>query len=166
MNSGLPTAGLRDLHLPVEPGWWPPAIGWWLLAFVVLGATIWLGRQLYRYRAKRLWKAIAMVEIERIGKLPVDTDSQRREQLQACSRLARRVALAVAPRSNVASLVGEAWLEYLDSLSNTIDFTQGPGRLLAVGPYAPEAPEHKELESVLLLIERTVQQSRLGCRDA
>ena len=29
-------SGLRDIHLPKEPSWWPLAIGWW----IVIGGVI------------------------------------------------------------------------------------------------------------------------------
>ncbi|HCG70266.1 MAG TPA: DUF4381 domain-containing protein, partial [Gammaproteobacteria bacterium] len=39
MNSD-PLTALKDIYPPVEPHWWPPAPGWWLVAmllFAVLG---------------------------------------------------------------------------------------------------------------------------------
>ena len=46
-----PLQQLRDVHLPLEPGWWPPAPGWWLLicscivAVFFLGLTAWRGHK-------------------------------------------------------------------------------------------------------------------------
>ena len=36
MNAPQAIDGLRDLHLPMEPGWWPPAPGWWVIAVLML----------------------------------------------------------------------------------------------------------------------------------
>ena len=38
-----PQLQLRDIHLPAEPSWWPPAPGWWLLA-ILLMARVWWAR--------------------------------------------------------------------------------------------------------------------------
>ena len=53
---------LRDIHLPVEPGWWPPAIGWWLLALMLAAAVAWLAWRLAarwrRFRPARTARAL------------------------------------------------------------------------------------------------------------
>ena len=33
-------SGLKDIHIPIEPSWWPPALGWW---FALIGGIILLG---------------------------------------------------------------------------------------------------------------------------
>jgi len=46
---------LRDIHLPGPVGWWPPAIGWWLVAALVLvafGAVVTVRE---RTRAEAAW---------------------------------------------------------------------------------------------------------------
>ena len=48
---------LRDIHLPEPVGWWPPAIGWWLLPVCVLGLIvllIWLIRRRMRITPAKL----------------------------------------------------------------------------------------------------------------
>lgn len=52
------TAGpsLRDIHLPAEPSWWPPALGWWLLAVIVLtllAVAVWTWRRHRRVRGRQ-----------------------------------------------------------------------------------------------------------------
>jgi hypothetical protein len=53
------------------------------------------------------------------------------------SALLKRVALARFPRTEVASLTGRSWLEFLDRNGGGGEFSGGPGRVLAEGPYAP-----------------------------
>ena len=44
---------LRDIHLPGPIGWWPPAVGWWLVAALVLAGCALYGLHYYRARHKR-----------------------------------------------------------------------------------------------------------------
>jgi hypothetical protein len=47
---------LRDIHLPAEPAWWPPAPGWWALAVIallIMGVAIAFARQ-YRGVLRRV----------------------------------------------------------------------------------------------------------------
>ncbi|MEC8346800.1 MAG: DUF4381 domain-containing protein, partial [Pseudomonadota bacterium] len=62
-----PLDALKDIYLPVEPHWWPPAPGWWIAAVLVLIGLWWLGRRWWGYRkatrpireAKRIIDALA-----------------------------------------------------------------------------------------------------------
>ena len=118
---------LRDIHLPAEPSWWPPAPGWWLLAALGLAALsylLWLG-----LRRRRLIRARTELrrEFERACVTPGAA------QVAALSELLRRVALRYAPAS--AALRDEAWLAFLDGDDAAQPFRRGPGRLLLDGPY-------------------------------
>ncbi|MEM7564901.1 MAG: DUF4381 domain-containing protein, partial [Pseudomonadota bacterium] len=45
---------LRDIHLPSESLWWPPAPGWWVLAFLILVVAVMLPRIMRWWRRKPL----------------------------------------------------------------------------------------------------------------
>ena len=50
MNPEL-LGNLRDIHEPLPPPFWPPAPGWWILAFLVMAliaVAIWLAWRRYR----------------------------------------------------------------------------------------------------------------------
>lgn len=124
---------LRDIHLPADVSWWPPAPGWWLLATLIVAALVvaaWRYARGYRRRA-------ALRTLERIY-----LDLQAGEPVARClpvvSSVVRRFAMAIAasPRG-IAGLVGERWLTWLDSQWEQSSFTNGPGRALARAPYAP-----------------------------
>ncbi|HWS27736.1 MAG TPA: DUF4381 domain-containing protein [Xanthomonadales bacterium] len=125
-----PELQLRDIHLPPEPSWWPPAPGWWLLA-MVLCLLAWhltrLGLRHWRARQRRL---ALVAEFDSVLTL-----SGSAVQLAAISQLLRRAARSSDPAA--ASLVGSAWLEFLDRSadSDSAPFSQGPGKLLLDGPY-------------------------------
>lgn len=119
---------LRDIIPPPEPGFWPPAVGWWVL--VILMALLPLG---FRYLLNLMRERHARQHITRdISQVVTLQPEQAAVRL---SILMRKVAISRFPHSSVAGLTGEDWLKFLDSSGETDQFTQGPGRLLITAPY-------------------------------
>jgi len=135
MNPGA-TLELRDIHLPAEPGWWPPAPGWWLLALLTLLLLWWLGRALWRVQCRRRRVRLLLNELRRIEESH-PAAQQPKALLVAYSGLLRRACRQFAPTG--LTLTGEEWLCFLDADDPLRPFSEGPGRLLLLGPFAPSA---------------------------
>jgi hypothetical protein len=145
---------LKDIHLPNPVTFWPPALGWWLLA-VFVPISIVLCRYLYR----RIRRQTALKTAKKLlSAIRRDSDADGRQTLAALSALLRRVAISTAPRSDVASLRGEAWLAYLDQALPDAPFTQGPGRCLGDGHYRQTSPADAEMEALFVVCERWLKQ--------
>ncbi len=125
-----PLQQLRDIHLPTEPAWWPPAIGWWLLALALAIALAWLAWQLIarwrRFRpareARRLYSEISR-ELH-AGAISPTAYVHRTGELLKRFAIHGVGDLAMAPES------GDAWLRYLDGRYGHEAFSRGPGRCL------------------------------------
>jgi hypothetical protein len=126
---------LRDIHLPAPPGWWPPALGWWLVAALVLAAVAVYGLHYYRARHKRA----ALRAMTRV-RAALEQGAEPVACLQFVSTTLRRFAMTSAQRDpaqrDVAGLIGERWLRYLDSRWGRTEFAAGVGQRLLGAPYA------------------------------
>jgi len=155
MNPSAQTLNLRDIHLPGEPGFWPPAPGWWLLAFVLLAVLVWLGRTGWRrYRIHRQRQRILAL----LDNLEKD-NTVTPDFLAQLSILLRRLALMRFPRQQIASLTGCDWLRFLDSSGGNGQFCEGPGRVLADGPYLPELPQNVDVPALTRLVRDWIRQN-------
>lgn len=145
---------LRDIHLPEAVGFWPPAPVWWALA-LLLPALLFGLHRLYKRIRRRSAVKIAGKLLEAMRR---ERDGDAKRTVAALSALLRRVALSTAPRRDVASLSGDAWLHYLDCSLPDAPFTQGPGRCLADAHYRPQPPNDAELDALFELCERWLRQ--------
>ncbi len=153
---------LRDLHLPIDIGWWPLAPGWWVLVGLAIAGIVYL---LYlgwlRYRRNRP-RRVALKQLSGLhwdfeyGADPVTLASE-------LSELTRRAMLAYAPRDKIAGLTGSRWLEWLDRGLDAPLFTEGAGRLLESLPYVDPAEVSEEnidlrglLDAVKIRLKRPV----------
>ena len=98
-----PLDQLKDIHLPAEVGFWPPALIWWVLLFAILtliGLGVWYyKRQAWRRQAKQTFAAINWQQSE--------------HAYREANKLLKRICLQKI--SNQATqLSGEEWLTYLD----------------------------------------------------
>jgi hypothetical protein len=145
---------LRDIHLPGAPAFWPPAPGWWLLAAVLLTLLAWGGavavrRFCIRRRRRRILLALASIE----RRLASDGTPDALAQM---SGLLRRLALMRFPRRQVAALTGIAWLRFLDESGGNGRFAEGPGRVLAAGPYQRSLPPDLDVNGLAALVREWV----------
>ena len=109
-----PLAHLRDLHLPPPIPAWPPALGGLLLllglavGLLLLGCWRW-----HRYRQQRpLREARALLDAIVARYLREGCLSRACADINT---LLKRVSLVVYPRVQVASLHGDAWIQFLQA---------------------------------------------------
>jgi hypothetical protein len=137
MSAGPDLAALlRDVHPPVEPPWWPPAPGWWILlalAFVLLAITIRYLRprwQRWRMRRKLLAELQIIVRRHRGGAPETATAAD-------VSQLLRRAALERFPQLAAAGLVGDDWIAFLAACDRERGRFESLREALTAAPYRP-----------------------------
>jgi hypothetical protein len=148
---------LRDIHLPAPPDFWPPAPGWWLLAAVVLGLAAWAGMLAWRRLKIRRERQRVMALLEQLERSSGEAATP--EFLAQLSSLTRRLALMRFPRHEVASLTGQDWLRFLDSSGGDGQFSEGPGRVLAQGPYVRELSDDVDSRTLTSLVRHWIRRN-------
>lgn len=161
MDNVDPLAQLKDLHLPEAISWWPLAPGWYVVlllsVLVLLGLNYSLKKRENRFKAKN--QALALL------------DSYQKEfelncNAQTCSaqisELLRRVALVYFPRAMVASLHGQAWINFLNQTSKGIDFNPVQSLLLE-SPF--KTPREEDLIPLINRTRAWIKQRGLACSN-
>ncbi len=153
-----PLSALRDIHLPPDPGLWPPAPGWWVLAallvLVAVALVVWRRRAARRRRPQRE----ALEKLAALRRALDEGEAPHRIAAESASLL-RRAALDEFPHREVAGLVGPAWLEFLDAHGGGPGFATPEAQRLVTAPYAPRAGA-EEAESMIDLCERWIRAGR------
>lgn len=161
MNTPAPTGlQLRDIHLPGPPDFWPPAPGWWVLTAVMLGLAAWGGLWLWRQIKIRHQRRRILAMLEQLERSSAGTVTP--EFLAQLSRLTRRLALTRFPRQEIASLTGQDWLRFLDNSGGDGRFSQGPGRVLAHGPYMRRLPDDVDSRALTSLVRQWISRNTGG----
>jgi hypothetical protein len=169
---------LRDIHLPGLIAWWPPAPGWWILAALLLAGLVAWG--LY-YRSGRHRRA-ALRTVRRVH-AALEQGAEPVECLQRVSTTLRRFAMTTADAQSVASLravggvaerassdevagmIGDRWLRYLDSRWQRDEFSRGLGRLLLAAPYArPDTIERQHAADLTALCGEWLKAQSVAAR--
>ena len=117
MTNTTPTAALDKLHdyyRPAPPAWTPQTVGWYLVFTIIAILLLWFViHTIRRWLANRYRR-------EALRELAIATPDQ-------FSVLLKRTALAAWPREKVASLSGDAWLQFLGDAATTESFQSAPG---------------------------------------
>ena len=120
---------LRGLHLPDSIGWWPLAPGWWIVIALSIAGLLFLARRMVGRRRESAARRHAIRQLEKSTSAFAEHGDTVRLGKEV-SEILRRTMLAYAPRSEIAGLTGDAWLEWLDRDLPEPKFSNGPGRRL------------------------------------
>lgn len=141
---------LKDIHLPEEILWWPPAPGWWLLLILVIIFVSYLPRLLRWLR----WKPVKTHSLRELARIRADMDRadignglEQQRVSQEISILLRRTVISYCGRVIGASVTGKNWVEQLNRLAGDECFTAEQNEWLSIGQYQPSA--RCDLESML-----------------
>ncbi len=155
---------LRDIRGLDPVGWWPPAIGWWMVAVLILiliALLIWVWRRRHIFISHWRWDALRQLKTLRYRCAAEDPKEIGRE----LSELLRRIAIARHGRRACAGLTGEEWLEWLSRDDPTGFDWKSKGRVLLTLPYAPPRAQQgrNELKG---LIDAALRSVIAGARQA
>ena len=95
-------SNLRDIVTPSPAPWWPLAPGWYVLLAIITVALI-----VFAIRTWKRWKRNAY----RRDALGILASAANPAEIAS---VLKRTALASFPRSEVASLTGDAWCDWLE----------------------------------------------------
>ncbi len=128
---------LRDIHLPTDSLWWPPAPGWWMLLvlLILIGLSLPKIRGWLRHRPI---KSTCLRELGRIRQTAGAGHDDKRRLIQEISVLLRRTVMSYGTRETDASLSGEQWISRLNQFSGEPCFSSTQCDLLTRGQYQPE----------------------------
>lgn len=134
MNPDL-LSQLRDIHAAPAAYWWPPAPGWWVLAFVLMVLFIWVGRKLlvhFRIRSRRK-QMLAWVDHLNAT---IDPGREPQAYLSTINRIFKLVALRAFPEQQCAVMAGSEWSAFLMDKMQKAPSVESLNAL-ASGPYDP-----------------------------
>jgi uncharacterized protein DUF4381 len=170
---------IRDIHLPGLIAWWPPAPGWWLVAAFALAALA--GLALYYHDGRHRRTALRSLASVRAA---LEQGAEPVACLQRVSTTLRRYAMTTADEQSVAALravdgiadrpssdevaglIGQRWLRYLDSRWQRDEFSHGGGRLLLAAPYArPDTIERAHAIDLAALCAEWLKAQRTHARS-
>lgn len=94
-------SNLRDIFIPDAPPFWPPAAGAWVALGLVAAILLLVAWRLHTVRNRYAYRKAGLLLLPGA------------ETVYDVSVVLKRVALAVFPRAQVASLYGDDWAAFL-----------------------------------------------------
>jgi hypothetical protein len=152
-------AQLKDIHLPETVDWWPLAPGWYGLLLIIIIATIGLIHFFYKRHVNALPKKQALALLRTYVE-HYEREHNTQITSSRISQLLRRVALVYYPRTQVASIHGEAWIEFLNQTAKNVDFRPVQSLLLE-SPF--KTSEAIALQPLISQAESWIKQRKKPC---
>lgn len=127
---------LNDIQEPVEPGWWPLGIGWWMMLAVIL-VLISLGWWLIRQRRFNQIGIDAAHQLEFIEQQFI-LDGDLLQLKLSMSRWVKQVSIVAFPNAGVDGYCGQRWIDFLNEKSGDLFGRESMGRIFRDEVYSDQ----------------------------
>jgi cbb3-type cytochrome oxidase subunit 3 len=131
---------LQDIQLPDPIGWWPLSYTWWLLIFMVSSLLVGLIWYYFDQKKRNAYRIEALAHLNTLENQPNNPN----QQLLEINRLLKQVALTCYPRTEVAALNDQAWLDFL---AKTAAHVKQPDHLLAILKRGYQPPNQNPIQA-------------------
>lgn len=163
MNPEDLLAQLRNLDAPAELSWWPPALGWWILASLVLASLIGFIWVTFREYQNGAAARDAKISIEQAHDSYLDREasaSSRAIFLQEVNAILKRLAARYEGSEEVAGLTGMAWRSYLAEVAPELNATELEPFVSAIYEPQPQIDVDEVMFSLDILINQIRRAGR------
>jgi len=106
-----PLANLSDIIAPAAPSWFPPAPIYWVLLLLTVACVY---GAYYAFKKNQQQRRLQQTQLRTLAEL-----EQQNVDFIALNQLLKGCALSYYPRSDVASLHGGLWFDFLQQHSAT-----------------------------------------------
>lgn len=131
---------LQPITLPAPISWWPPALGWWLLALLLITLfSLWLYVTRSRASTNQVISSDPLRDsaLQQLHALVKPYDGvQAGPWLQQINQLLKRICATRYPDSASHTLSGREWLAFLDSRCPAAGLSRW--MILVQGAYQPD----------------------------
>lgn len=121
---------MRDIHYPLDPSWFPPAPGWWVVGIACIALLLWLYRRYVQHRRHRAPYSVARHLLNRAQTELANGELDSRSYLDRCNDILKRLLVRVRKDETAAAASGAVWLALLDDLHGGHEFSNGAGSAL------------------------------------
>ncbi len=151
---------LKDIHLPNPIGFWPPALGWWIL-FGTLPFLVFVVYYLKKPYQAYLLKKQLMQQLNQLEQTYQKKGSAI-DSMQKLANLLKRAALMSYPREQVASLHGVDWVNFLQTSVPNYD-TSKVMLIMQKSLYQPEI--NQDISEVFIFARFWLKKQRIICMN-
>ncbi len=143
MDSEELLAQLADIHLPADISYWPPAPGWWILTLIALALLMLAIRRYIKHRNLLQICRHALAELSRCyssyaNEASGTGNNLKLKYINEFNSVIRRVAIYHFPQSNVASLGGRAWVDFIKEKGESSKLDDSIAAALSFGRFQSE----------------------------
>ena len=159
MNKTIEQASLNNLHdimTPEAVGFFPLAVGWYVLIALVMALLFHFGIQKYKEYKNSQYKREALKELESY------TKSSKKETISLLS-LAKRVGIVAYGRKSMAKLSNDSWWNFMEEKSTVkVDGTlrESLSKLLYDASYTVDTKLFEQIKALVTLWITTHKRSK------